>query len=510
MEHPCVRGLSEWRPLARGSRSVVWAARQLSLDRPVAVKVYQRELDEGDRRRFLREAAAARLSDHPGIVTAHDAGILPDDRPYLIMDLCSGGSLTEWLKPENRPSEERVRQVGVRIADALAAVHACSVLHRDVKPANILIDSFGNPGLADFGLAVVADAETTAPDAVCVTPAYAPPEAFGMQPATESGDVFSLAATLYALLAGRPPRHVGASSVALEQTVEVAERPIGPMPSVNRYLPIPGVNRYLMDVLMTALSNDPMDRPTAATFRDQLANVPAPSISKRAALVGAGEDTSTLSPRGGSLVPGHSAISNSHSIAVTAITADSQRALGQVASAEVPRWRGKRRVVIPALYAALVTVIAPAIAWVVNEPAPSARPAAIAQSSTAGRPSSGGPSLTSDPGPPTSTTAPGAGDNAGSGSAGQETIQLENSAAAAKPFQTVRIQGTYRGGADTFLRVERWEGGKWLAFPLPTKTDQSGQFTAYVELGQPGLHRLRVLNPDSGVTSNPSVVVIKA
>src|SRR5687768_14096011 len=118
MEHPRVKGLSEWSALARGSRSVVWAARQLTLDRPVAVKVYQRELDEGDRRRFLREAAAARLSDHPGIVTTHDAGILPDDRPYLIMDLCSGGSLTQWLEPENRPSEERVRRVGVRIADA--------------------------------------------------------------------------------------------------------------------------------------------------------------------------------------------------------------------------------------------------------------------------------------------------------------------------------------------------------------------------------------------------------
>ena len=209
MEHPRVHGLSEWRPLARGGRSVVWAARQLSLDRLVAVKVYQRELDEGDRRRFLREAAAARLSDHPGIVTTHDAGILPDDRPYLIMDLCSGGSLTQWLKPENRPSEERVRQVAVRIADALATVHACGVLHRDVKPANILIDSFGNPALADFGLAAGAGAETTAADAACVTSAYAPPEAFGMQPATESGDVFSLAATLYALLAGRPPRNVG-------------------------------------------------------------------------------------------------------------------------------------------------------------------------------------------------------------------------------------------------------------------------------------------------------------
>ena len=103
----------------------------------------------------------------------------------------------------------------------------------------------------------------------------------------------------------------------------------------------------------------------------------------------------------------------------------------------------------------------------------------------------------------------GAGDNTGSGSAEQETIQLENSAGAAKPFQTVRIQGTYRGGADTSLRVQRWEGGQWLAFPLPTKTDQSGEFTAYVELGQPGHYQLRVLDPDSDLTSKPSVLVIK-
>ena len=128
-------------PLARGGLAVVWQARQLPLDRLVAVKVYQRELDEADRRHFVREAAAAgRLSAHPGIVTTYAAGILPDGRPYLIMELCPGGSLTKWLKPENRPSEERVRQVGLRIADALAAAHASGVLHRDVKPANILID----------------------------------------------------------------------------------------------------------------------------------------------------------------------------------------------------------------------------------------------------------------------------------------------------------------------------------------------------------------------------------
>jgi hypothetical protein len=96
-----------------------------------------------------------------------------------------------------------------------------------------------------------------------------------------------------------------------------------------------------------------------------------------------------------------------------------------------------------------------------------------------------------------------------SGTEEEQTIQLEDLANSARPFQTVRIQGTYHGGGDTFLRVQRWEGGKWLAFPLPTKTDQWGQFTAYVELGQPGRYQLRVLDPDSGVTSKTFVLVIK-
>ncbi len=118
------------------------------------------------------------------------------------------------------------------------------------------------------------------------------------------------------------------------------------------------------------------------------------------------------------------------------------------------------------------------------------------QSATSGGvSSSSGPSSASDP---------------RSGSAEeQRTIELEDLADFAKPFQTVRIQGTYRGGGDTFLRVQRWEGGKWLDFPLPTKTDESGRFTAYVELGQPGRYALRVRDPDSGVTSKILVLVIK-
>ena len=96
-----------------------------------------------------------------------------------------------------------------------------------------------------------------------------------------------------------------------------------------------------------------------------------------------------------------------------------------------------------------------------------------------------------------------------SGSAKGEAIQVKDVPTSARSFETVQIRGSYRDGADTLLRVQRWEDGKWLDFPLPTKTDKSGQFTAYVELGEPGRHRLRLLDPSAGLTSKPFVVVIK-
>jgi len=117
-------------------------------------------------------------------------------------------------------------------------------------------------------------------------------------------------------------------------------------------------------------------------------------------------------------------------------------------------------------------------------------------------------SQSATPGGVSSSSAPSSASDPRSGSAEQRAIQLEDLADTAKPFQTVPIQGTYRGGGDTFLRVQRWESGKWLDFPLPTKTDESGRFTAYVELGQPGRYALRVLDPDSGVTSKILVLVI--
>jgi hypothetical protein len=143
-----------------------------------------------------------------------------------------------------------------------------------------------------------------------------------------------------------------------------------------------------------------------------------------------------------------------------------------------------------------------------NSAASPAATKAVTQSATpSGLPSSAGPPPASDPRPPTSTATPGAGDGTSSRSA--EGIHVQAPADSARPFQTVPIPGAYHGGADKFLQVQRWEKGRWRAFPLLTKTDQSGQFTAYVELGEPGLYWLRVLDPDSGVKSKQFLLVIK-
>ncbi len=275
---PQIPGLVDWRPLARGGFATVWEAKQLSLNRLVAVKVDRRTLEtDSEQRRFLREAGAAgRMSGHPGIVTVHDAGILTDDRPYLVMALCEGGSLTKWVKGEPRPSQEEVRDVGVRIADALAATHARGVLHRDVKPANILIDSYGHAGLADFGLAALPDPGMELNETLeAITPAYAPPEVFHRKPPTKAGDVYSLGATLYAMLSGRPPRWPDTGTPNIVAMFERLGEPI------DR---IPGVDDDFMDVLLAALASEPEDRPSATEFRDQLKALPlgAPAVNGQA------------------------------------------------------------------------------------------------------------------------------------------------------------------------------------------------------------------------------------
>ncbi|WP_329788962.1 serine/threonine-protein kinase [Lentzea sp. DG1S-22] len=265
MTAPHIPGLTELRPLGAGGFATVYTAHQAQLGRDVAVKIDNRVLvDERDRRRFLREAqAAAKLSGHPHVVGVHDANITGHGSPYIVMELCTGGSLADQLDARGPLPPEQVRDLGIKLADALAAAHAEGVLHRDIKPANILVDRYGTPKLADFGLAALLDAQggsTVTRDAL--SPSYAPPEAFAMAEPTPQADVYSLAATLYTLLAGKPPRPVPWPITSFDQLGEVLRRPV---PAV------PGVPAALHEALARALHPDANLRtPSAAQLRDEL------------------------------------------------------------------------------------------------------------------------------------------------------------------------------------------------------------------------------------------------
>ncbi|NUP80372.1 MAG: serine/threonine protein kinase, partial [Nonomuraea sp.] len=256
--------------LGQGGFGVVYLALQTAVGREVALKVDNRVLlSERDRRRFLREVTAAgALSGHPHVVPVYDAGLLADGRPYMVLELCPGGSLAGRVLP---PAE--VRDVGVRIADALAAAHAQGVLHRDVKPGNILLNRYGQVALSDFGLATMP---ASGPDASVtresLTPSYAPPEAFELADPSPAGDVYALAATLYALLSGRPPRFPESGVPNLAMILALHRLPVPDLP---------GVPPELTAVLRQALATDPRLRtPSAAAFRDALAAIPlAPSPS---------------------------------------------------------------------------------------------------------------------------------------------------------------------------------------------------------------------------------------
>lgn len=258
---PTIPGLSNLSLLARGGYATIYRAIQDSIGREVAVKVENRTLEsERDQRRFLREArAAGQMSAHPYVVDLHDVGVTADQHPYMIMELCDG-SYAERLKAAPLSPIE-TRDVGVKIADALAVAHQSGVLHRDVKPANLLISRFGEPLLADFGLAVLAETRETSITLEVHTPAYAPPETFHHGPPTAAVDVYGLCATLYAMLSGRPPRFQHDPNPGVLALLELFDEPIPD---------IPGTQTDFVDLLRMGMANDPLARPSSARLRDLL------------------------------------------------------------------------------------------------------------------------------------------------------------------------------------------------------------------------------------------------
>ncbi len=269
---PTIPGLSQLSVLARGGFATIYRAIQDSIGREVAVKVENRTLEsERDQRRFLREArAAGQMSAHPYVVDLHDVGVTEDQHPYMIMELCAGSYADRMRVGPLSPAE--TREVGIKIADALAVAHECGVLHRDVKPANLLISRFGEPLLADFGLAVLAETRETSITLEVNTPAYAPPETFQSGPPTPAVDVYGLSASLYAMLSGHPPRFQRDPNPSLLSLLELFDEPI---PDV------PGVPTELVDVLRMGMANDPLARPTAGRLRDLLRELPLQSPPPR-------------------------------------------------------------------------------------------------------------------------------------------------------------------------------------------------------------------------------------
>jgi serine/threonine protein kinase len=202
---PILPGLAYIRPLGSGGFADVFLYEQDMPRRDVAVKVLPSDVRDPDLRRMFNAEAdvLAHLSAHPSIVTVYQAGISPDGRPYIVMEFCPG-SLSQRYRIERMPVAE-VLTIGVKMASALESAHRAGLVHRDVKPSNILVTTFGAPVLADFGISSSL-ARETADEVLAMSIPWSAPEVIAEQTAgTVASEVWSLGATVYSLLAGHSP-----------------------------------------------------------------------------------------------------------------------------------------------------------------------------------------------------------------------------------------------------------------------------------------------------------------
>ncbi len=198
--------------LGEGGMGVVYRARDLSLNRPVAIKFLSAQVaDEEHRRRFQQEAQAASALNHPHIVAVYEAGTY-EGRQYLVTEYVEGTTLREWGK--TGPTARQTAEMLAGVADALACAHEAGIVHRDVKPENILVAKSGYAKLTDFGLARVGvggrgsgtgEADLTRTAAILGTVPYMSPEQIGGRGADGRSDIFSLGVVLYEVLAGERP-----------------------------------------------------------------------------------------------------------------------------------------------------------------------------------------------------------------------------------------------------------------------------------------------------------------
>jgi serine/threonine protein kinase len=264
------------RVLGHGGMASVYLAHDTELERPVAVKVLSEALavDDGFRRRFEREARLAARLSHPNLVGVYDAGV-DEGRPFIVQEYVEGETLSDLLARRGHVPPDEARGLALQAAGALAHVHAAGLVHRDVKPHNLILRGDGTLKLADFGIATGADATAlTQVGTILGTAAYLAPEQALGEEVSSAADVYSFGAVLYELLTGRPP-------FAAESLAELAEKQrrmeITPVADLE-----PGVPRDLEDVVMRCLARIPEYRPTAAQLTTELsATRPLPRAAPR-------------------------------------------------------------------------------------------------------------------------------------------------------------------------------------------------------------------------------------
>jgi len=250
-----IRGVDELVEIGRGGTSVVYRGMQQNFNRSVAVKVFDLTLQRDiDRERFRRECRAiGSLSGHPNIVTVFDEGVLEDGRPYLVMEHLPL-TLADELANGGRFTWQQAAEIGITLSAALSAAHNAGILHRDVKPENVLLTNDGVPKLTDFGLAQVAGGFESKTSTVRASLSHASPELIEGAPVSAASDVYSLASTLHHLVAGKPP-FVQNESDSLVRIISriVRDDP----PSLTEF----DVPEELEELLRTAMSKDPASRP---------------------------------------------------------------------------------------------------------------------------------------------------------------------------------------------------------------------------------------------------------